>query len=160
MIDSAEKKTLSLLTAIGLCILASPVLADDVDDVMAFLERYAELEGDLEAQASMIRDDRVMIAGSARQTDQEDNMAIQIAQRDANDAAAGGPVKLVMRIESPEVRVYGDTAVASFMRLTNVFPPNAGPITPGPLWISLVLVKERGNWGIAHTHISPVVPPN
>lgn len=160
MIEPTGKKILSLLTAIGLIVFASAAWADDVDDVMAFLEKYAELENDLEAQASMIRSDRVMIAGSARQTDQDKNMAMQIAQRDANNAAAGGPAKLVMRIEAPEVRVYGNTAVASFMRLTNVFPANAGPINPGPLWVSLVLVKERGSWGIAHTHISPVVPPN
>jgi hypothetical protein len=127
---------------------------------MAFIDRYAELEGDLEAQARMIRDDRVMIAGSARQTDQEQNMKVQIAQREANEAAAGGAVRWIVRTETPEVRIYGDTAVASYMRLTNIFPPGAAPINQGPLWVTLVLVKERGNWGIAHTHISPVVPNN
>ena len=160
MYEQANKKTLSVLTAIALCVFASSAQADDVDDVMAFLEQYAALENDLEKQADMIRDDRVMIAGSARQTDQSGNMAAQIAGRDANNKANGGPTKLVMRIEAPEVRVYGSTAVASFMRLTNVYPANAAPVNPGPLWISLVLVKEGGKWAIAHTHISPVVPPN
>jgi hypothetical protein len=130
--------------------------ADDVDDVLAFIDRYAALEGDLEKQASMIRDDRVMIAGSARQTDQAENMAVQMAQRDANQALFDGAAKWLLRTESPEVRVYGDTAVASYVRLTNIFPPGAAPINNPPLWVTLVLVKERGNWGIAHTHISPI----
>jgi hypothetical protein len=130
--------------------------ADDVDDVLAFIDRYAALEGDLEKQASMIRDDRVMIAGSARQTDQKENMAVQMAQRDANHALVGGAAKWMLRTESPEVRVYGDTAVASYVRLTSIFPPGVAPINNPPLWVTLVLVKERGNWGIAHTHISPI----
>jgi ketosteroid isomerase-like protein len=159
MNQSIAKKVLPLISAFGLIVLSTAAWADDVDDVTAFLYRYAELESDLDAQASMIRDDRVMIAGSARQTDQAKNMEVQIAAQRANNAMAGGG-KMVVRIESPEVRVYGDTAVASFMRLTNIFPANASPITPGPLWVSLVLVKERGNWAIAHTHISPVVPAN
>jgi len=133
--------------------------ADDVDDVMAVINSYAELEGDLQAQSRLIRDDRVMIAGSARQTDQSKNMEVQMAQREANAAASGGPAKWIVRIESPEIRIYGNTAVASFMRLTNIIPPNAAPINPGPLWYTLVLVKEGRNWGIAHTHVSPVVPP-
>jgi ketosteroid isomerase-like protein len=148
-------KISALFVTVGMLLFAQAVWADDVDDVMAFLDRYAELENDLEAQADMIRSDRVMIAGSARQTDQAKNMAVQIAQSDAN-----GGARLVVRVEAPEVRVYGNTAVASFMRLTNVFPADGGSVNPGPLWVTLVLVKERGNWQIAHTHISPVVPPN
>ena len=154
------RKILSICTAVALCAVASTAWADDVDDVLAFLDKYAELENNLEAQADMIHDDRVMIAGRARQTNQKENMAIQMAQRDANAATGGGAARLVVRVEAPEARVYGDTAVVSFMRLTNVFPANAAPINPGPLWVSLMLVKERGNWKIVHTHISPIAPNN
>lgn len=153
-----KKATIAVLAA-SLIGFASGAAADDVDDVMALVERYAELEGDLRAQSRLIRDDRVMIAGSARQTDQAMNMAVQMAQRAANEKLSGGPAKWMVRIESPEVRVYGNTAVVSFMRLTNIFPANAAPINPGPLWYTLVLVKQGGDWGIAHTHVSPVVPP-
>lgn len=147
------------LVALGLCSLASAAWADDVDDVMAAIQRYAELEGDLAAQAALIRDDRVMIAGPIRQTDQEMNMAVQMAQRQAAEAVNGGPARWITRIEAPEVRVYGSTAVASFMRIFNIFPPNQPAVNPPPQWVTLVLVKDRGNWGIAHTHMSPVVPP-
>lgn len=159
MKSSTRQIAITLLGSIAFFSTGS-VFADDVDDVMAVINSYAELEGDLQAQSRLIRDDRVMIAGSARQTDQSMNFQVQMAQREANNAAAGGPAKWVVRIEAPEVRVYGNTAVASFMRLTNIFPPNAAPINQGPLWYTLVLVKEGRDWGIAHTHVSPVVPPN
>lgn len=155
-----NRKRLAGVIGIVFCLFASVAWADDVDDVMALIDRYAELEGNLDAQGELIRADRVMIAGSARQTDQAQNMAVQKAQREANDAMNGGPARWVVRTEAPEVRVYGNTAVASFMRLTNIFPRGAAPVSGSPLWVTLVLVKERGNWGIAHTHISPVVPAN
>ena len=128
--------------------------ADDMDDVMGVVQQYADLEGDLEAQARLIRDDRVMIT-NVRQTDQAQNMAVQIAARKANEAANGGPAQIFTSIESPEIRVYGDVAVASFVRLFTVIPNNQPANNTPPLWITLVLVKERGNWGIAHSHISP-----
>ena len=133
----------------------SAAWADDVDDVRAFIDRYAEPEGNLEAQADMIRDDRIMIAGGMRQTDQAANMAMQQAQRDQATKINGGAAKWVMRTEGSIVRVYGNTAVASFVRLTNIFPPNAMTINAAPLWVTLVLVKEGGDWGIAHTHLVP-----
>lgn len=160
MTISAIGKYFSAVTGIVFLLIASVTWADDVDDVLAFIDRYAATEGDLDAQSALIRDDRVMIAGSARQTNQAENMAVQIAQREANNAVSGGPAKWIVRTEVPEVRVYGNTAVASYMRLTNIFPPGAPPVNNPPLWITLVLVKDRGNWGIAHAHISPVVPPN
>lgn len=156
----SSRKFVSPLAVVCLSLFCSAAWADDVDDVMAFIDRYAELEGNLEAQAEMIRDDRIMIATGMRQTDQAANMAMQQAQRDQATKINGGPAKWVMRVEGPIVRVYGDTAVASFVRLTNIFPPNTPTINAAPLWVTLVLVKEGGDWGIAHTHISPVGPNN
>lgn len=134
---------------------AAPVaLADDVDDVMAVVQRYADLEGDLEAQTSLIRDDRVMIT-NVRQTDQAMNMAVQIAARKANEAANGGPTQFFTSTESPVVRIYGNVAVASFVRLFTVIPHGQPANNTPPLWFTLVLVKEGGDWGIAHSHVSP-----
>ncbi len=61
---------------------------------------------------------------------------------------------MIVRIESPQVAVYGDTAVVSFMRLFNVIPYNSDPLPQNRAWFTLVLVKERGSWGIAHSHVS------
>ena len=128
-------------------------LASDTDDILAVVQQYGDLEGDLKEQAKLIRDDRVMVT-NIRQTDAAKNMAIQLADRKANDAVNGGPAKWVTTIESPQVAVYGDTAVTSFMRMFSIYPPNKEPIHTPATWVTLVLVKEKGNWGIAHTHVS------
>jgi len=131
-------------------------LADDEDDILTVVNQYGELEGDLATQAGLMRDDRVFITGGVRQTDAAKNMAIQMANRQAGEAANGGKTKFITTIESPMVAVYGDVAVASFVRIFNTYPHNkpANPPSP-PNWVTLVLVKERGDWKIAHTHQSP-----
>ena len=145
----------TLIVVLAGLIFAPFAFADDADDVLAAVQKYAELEDDLEAQAKMIRDDRVMIT-NVRQSDQAKNMAIQIAARKAGEAVNGGKTKFITTTESPQVAVYGNVAVVSFMRTFAIFPHNQPANPPGqPLWVTLVLVKEDGNWGIAHTHMSP-----
>lgn len=146
------------IVALGLFLACTTAIAADEDDVMIALEKYVALEGDLGAQEELIREDRVMIAGAARQINQSMNMQYQAAERKAYAAMYGGTAKWLASVESPEIRIYGNTAVASFMRLMLILPPGAEPINPTPQWVTLVLVKDHGNWGIAHTHVSPVMP--
>jgi hypothetical protein len=117
---------------------------DDRDDILALVDQYGELEDDLAAQAKMIRDDRVMIT-NIRQTDNAKNMKIQMATRKANEAVTGGKTRFITTI----------TAVASFVRTFTILPHNQAPVNGAPNWVTLVLVKEGGDWGIAHTHMSP-----
>ena len=85
-------------------------------------------------------------------------MAIQMAAREASEAVNGGKTRFITTIEGPIVRVYGNVAVASFVRIFNTFPHNQPANPPGtPNWVTLVLVKESGRWSIAHTHQSPTV---
>ncbi len=144
----------TLIIVLAGSIIAPYAFADDEEDVLAAIQRYGELENDLVAQAKMIRDDRVFINAGVRQSDQAKNMSIQIANRKANEAVNGGKTKFITTIESPQVAVYGNVAVASFVRIFNVFPNGLAPIQGQPTWVTLVLVKERGEWGIAHTHNS------
>ena len=134
---------------------APHVFADDEDDVLATIKRYGALEGDLEAQAEMIRDDRVHIVAGQRRTDQAQNLEVQKATRDAMEAVNGGKTRIITQIESPQIAIYGNVAVASFVQTYNNFPHNQ-PASPGqPAWVTLVLVKDSGQWGIAHAHASP-----
>lgn len=134
----------------------SPIaVGDDADDVMAVVNQWADLEDDLSAQERLIRDDRVMIAGT-RQSDQAKNMAQQKAAAAALAATNGGPPRISVRIESPQVKVYGNTAVVSFMRIIDVIPNGQAPLPANLSWMTLVLVKEGGDWGIAHTHFSAI----
>jgi hypothetical protein len=100
--------------------LAPAAFAGDKEDLMAFVKKYADLEDDLVEQAKMIPSDRVMIT-NVRQSDQAKNMEIQLASRKANEAMAGGKVKYITTVESPQVAIYGNVAVASFMRMFSVY---------------------------------------
>ncbi len=133
-------------------ILVPPIaLADDEDEVLAVVQSWAELENDLDKQAELIRDDRVQIFEMLRQTDQAQNLRIQLAQQAAR-RKVDPDVYAIVTIESPIVRIYGNTAVVSFIRLFNVIPGNAPPGPPVESSITLVLVNERGDWKIAHLH--------
>ena len=154
-IERSSRVTTLIVVLSGL-IFAPYAFADDRDDVLAVIQQYGDLEDDLDAQSKLMLADRVFITGGLRQTDEAKNMANQIAGRKAGEALNGGKTKFVTTIEGPLVSIYGDAAVASFVRIFNVFPHNQPPNPPGqPTWVTLVLVKEGGEWGIAHTHQSP-----
>ena len=131
--------------------------ADDASDVMAIIYQYGDLENDLEAQAKLMRSDRVYITGGLRQTDEAKNMANQIASRKASESVSGGKTEFITTIEDAEVSIHGDVAIASFVRWWNVYPYNQAPNTSPPTWVTLVLIKERSGWLIKHTHQSPLL---
>lgn len=144
----------SLIIALFGLAFAPIALADDRDDILALIDRYGELEDNLDEQGKLIRNDRVMITG-VRQTNNAKNMEIQKATRKAGEAVNGGKTRFITTIESPHIAIYGNTAIASFMRIFTVLPHNQPPVGGDPQWVTLVLVKESGRWGIAHTHMSP-----
>lgn len=154
MLKFVTGRTLSLLVASAAVLFAPMAIADDADDVMAVVQQWADTEADLTAQAKIIRADRVQVTGGGRQSDQAGNLRVQLANYNARVRTAGGEPEIIVRIESPQVAVYGDTAVVSFIRLFNVIPYNSDPLPPNRAWFTLVLVKERGSWGIAHSHVS------
>lgn len=111
--------------------------------------------------------DRIMINTGRRQTDQATNMKVQIEGEKVNNQLdpAG---KLIVRAVDPIIRVYGNTVVASFYRYWDYIPSAAfiksmnGNVPPGPRpnIVTLVAVKQAGQWKIAHMHMSPLYPPN
>lgn len=139
-----------------LLVMPFSLLADDMDDVMAVIEAYGDLEGDLAAQAELMRPDRVYITGGMRQTNESLNMRNQIATREAQEALNGGKTEFVTTIEDVDISIHGDVAIASFVRWWNVYPANQAPVLGAPTWVSLVLIKEGSDWLIKHTHQSPV----
>ncbi len=144
----------TLIIVLAGLLFAPYAFADDKDDILAFIQQYGDLEDDLDAQAMMMRPDRVWINGGIRRTDEAKNMSIQKAGQAAGEAIDGGKTKIITEIESPTVALYGDVAVASFVRIFNFYPHNQPAVQGNPTWVTLVLVKEGGEWGIAHTHQS------
>ena len=139
-----------------LLVMPLDLLADEMDDVMAVIEAYGNLEGDLAAQAELMHPDRVYITGGMRQTNESLNMRNQIATREAQEALNGGKTEFVTTIEDADISIHGDVAIASFVRWWNVYPANQAPVLGAPTWVSLVLIKEGSDWLIKHTHQSPV----
>jgi len=156
MLKLKQGNRLISLTVVLLGLALTPAaFAGDKEDVLDFVKKYADLENDLAEQAKLIRSDRVMIT-NVRQSDQAKNLEIQLASRKANETVAGGKAKFITTVESPQVAIYGNVAVASFMRIFSVYPHAKAPIQTDPTWVTLVLVKDGGAWGIAHTHVSAI----
>ena len=150
-----KRLTKLLILSVLIFSASTPVYSSEEDEVIRFIKEWASLEGDLDAQAALIRDDRVMIAGAEKWPDQKDNLLIQkerraaILKRDPN-------WKIMQTIISPEVRVFGNVAVAHFIRRFD-FIAGEGEISP-PAFnnATIVLVREKGKWGITHTHFSQI----
>ena len=94
-----------LLVALVTVLVPPIALADDEDEVLAVVQSWAELENDLDKQAELIRDDRVQIFEMLRQTDQAQNLRIQLAQQAAR-RKVDPDVYVIVTIESPIVRIY------------------------------------------------------
>ena len=56
----------------------------------------------------------MQIGGGVRQTNQSQNLAVQLMNYNAMVEAMGGEPEMIVRIESPLVRLYGDVAVAIY----------------------------------------------
>ena len=85
-----------LYAAMIAAFIAAPNTNAQVSDesaIMDLIENWAALENDLEAQASLVRDDRVQIGGGIRQTDQAKNLEVQIMRYDALVESWGGNLK-------------------------------------------------------------------
>ena len=154
-IDRANR-LMALVFAVFAVIFSSISFADDADDVMAVIQQYGDLEGDLEAQANLMRSDRVHIVGGNRQTNQAKNREIQLATRSRQEALNGGKTEYITTIEDLDVSIHGDVAVASFKQWWNIYPTGQEAILSTPAWLTLVLVKDGSGWFIKHTHASPV----
>ena len=144
-------------TLLTMVFLLSPIslYCAEEDEVIEVIKTWASLEGDLNAQAEIIRDDRVMIAGSYVWPDQKDNLMIQNERREATLKRDSG-WKIMQTIISPKVRIYGNVAVAHFVRRFD-FIPSEGDVSPPSMDnATMVLVKEKGKWGIAHSHFSQI----
>jgi hypothetical protein len=84
--------------------------------------------------------------------DQAQNLRVQLAKRTAI-RNLDPDWDVFVTIEAPIVRVYGDdAAVVSFKRMYEVIPGNAAPHPIYQTYISMTLIKESGEWKIAHMH--------
>jgi len=141
----------------------------DLTSINRVIDQYAQTEdaGDMVAQAKLMTADRVWIADAGRRTDQGMNMRLQQAQIDEGKKFAPG-VKWFTESRDRLIKFYGNgaVAVASFYWYRTRALPGDLPVEkaqllgnqPPPLAITHVLVKEGGEWKIAHTHVTTMIP--
>ena len=143
MLSSFLKLSLFKSIILSTLFLINPValFGDDESDVMEVIKTWASLEGDLNKQAELIRDDRVMIAGSYVWPDQKDNLMIQNERRAAT-LKRDSDWKIMQTIISPKVRIYGNVAVAHFIRRFDVIPSEGEVSPPSMDNGTMVLVKD------------------
>ena len=144
-----------ILLSLLISSLSGQIYSSQEEEVVEFIKNWAALEGDLDAQAQLIRDDRVMISGANKWPDQSDNLMIQKERRSAT-LKRDPNWKTIQTIISPEVRIYGNVAVAHFQRRFD-FIAGEGEVSP-PAFnnATMILVKDKGKWGISHTHFSQI----
>mgnify|MGYP005643585351 FL=1 len=144
-----------ILLSLLISSLSGQIYSSQEEEVVEFIKNWAALEGDLDAQAQLIRDDRVMISGANKWPDQSDNLIIQKERRSAT-LKRDPNWKIIQTIISPEVRIYGNVAVAHFQRRFD-FIAGEGEVSP-PAFnnATMILVKDKGKWGISHTHFSQI----
>ena len=103
------------VTFLAMIFLLSPIslFSAEEDEVIEVIKTWASLEGDLNEQAKLIRDDRVMIAGSYVWPDQKDNLMIQNERRAATLKRDSG-WKIMQTIISPKVKIFWRCCSCSF----------------------------------------------
>lgn len=140
------------MVALIFLLMPATLLADDAEDVLAVVERWAELETDLEAQAELVTDDRIQVFEMWRRADQAQNLRVQLAKRAAT-LKMDPDWDVIVTIEAPIVKIFGnDAAVVSFKRMYEVIPGVGSPPPMYQTYISMTLIKIDGEWKIAHMH--------
>ena len=77
---------------------------------------------------------------------------------DARAAFAAG-LKFKLQLIHNDVRVYGDTGILRGYQVRQVTPPGGTPINM-TIRVSVVFVKQKDQWKVAHWHASHLTPPN
>jgi ketosteroid isomerase-like protein len=153
-----------ILAVCFVSLLGGVAFADDKDDITALINEYSRLQGtgDIMGQMKMMTEDRIFINAGRRQMDQTANMKGQQASQDRDKKRDPGRQVIVTAVD-PIIRIYGNTAVASFYWHWNtIYSAQFLDKLTGPApssWTSLivtqVLVKEGGAWKMVHSHLSP-----
>ena len=148
-------KALTTLLVVGM-FLTTVAIADDVDDVKAAMQRsqVAGNTGDANTEAQMLLEGFTSFGfagGLLERLDLEE-------ARKNRQAAFDAGLKFNLQDRHIEVSVYGNTAVATSYRVGTINLPNGNTARPNNR-ITTVLIKQGGQWKIAHVHNSPLRGP-
>ncbi len=150
-------KALTTLLAVGM-FLTTVAMADDVDDVKAAVQRdfVSRNSGDAYAYAQSFLEGFTRFGFAGGLLEQVDSLE---ERRQAFQATRDAGLKFNVQDRHIDVRVYGNsTAVATSYRVGTITFPD-GRTAQINNRITTVLVKQGGQWKIAHVHDSPLRLP-
>jgi len=149
-------KALTTLLVIGMFATAVAI-ADDVDDVKAAMQRnqVAANTGDANTEARILLEGVTSFGFAGGLLERFD---LEEARKNRQAAFDAG-LKFNLQDRHIEVSVYGNsTAVATSYRVGTITLPNGNTVRPNNR-ITTVLIKQGGQWKIAHMHFSPLRGP-
>ena len=150
-------KALTTLFVVGMFLMPA-ALADDADDVKAAMQRfYAALNaGDAGALMQLHAAENTRFGPRGRLLETFDSPE---ETRKTRQASFDAGLKANLQARHIDVRVYGNsTAVMTSYEVGTITLPNGNTVRPNNR-ITTVLIKQGGQWKIAHVHLSPVVLP-
>ncbi|PZQ33022.1 MAG: hypothetical protein DI562_02385 [Stenotrophomonas acidaminiphila] len=152
--------------AMLLLLVAGHAQAGDREDVLARINEYMAYEqsGDMVAQGRLMLDKRSMVyPGGRAHGNNREGMQRQQADQDAFAAEFPG-VRYEFELRDVDAQVWnGDSALVTFSSFpTRVVPASLPPDKVArlgkakiPLIVAVMLVKQQGDWKIAHTTFVP-----
>ncbi len=149
-------KALTTLLVVGMFLMPA-IQADDVDDVKAAMQRsqVAGNTGDANTEARILLEGVTSFGFAGGLLERFD---LEEARKNRQAAFDAG-LKFNLQDRHIEVRVYGNsTAVATSYRVGTITLPNGNTVRPNNR-ITTVLIKQGGQWKIAHMHFSPLRGP-
>ena len=78
---------------------------------------------------------------------------------DDTRAAFAAGLQFKVQVVHPDIRFYGDTAIVRAYQIRQVTPPG-GTLINMTVRATVVFVKQKGQWKVAHWHASYLTPPN
>ncbi len=149
-------KALTTLLVVGM-FLTTVAIADDADDVKAAMQRsqVAANSGDANTEAQILLEGFTSFGFAGGLLERVDSLE---ELRKDQQARFDAGLKFNLQDRHIDVRVYGNTAVATSYRVGTINLPNGNTARPNNR-ITTVWIKQGGQWKIAHVHNSPLRGP-
>ena len=149
-----------LTSIFALLVLCGEGRAGDKEDVLArAAEGYAAINaGDVDAMEAFLFTpiSRFEVDGGLLRTLSVSDQAVRV--RELKGAFAAG-LKINVQTFHENAEVYDNTAVVTCYERVNINPPEGEPVNDTRR-VTIVMVKENGNWNGVHVHLSYLKPVN
>lgn len=145
------RTTRLLVFVLGALLLAGVAHADDAADIEAAERAFndAQNAGNADGMFRYMLQTRTIFASGT------EHLGVGWTDESKRQRQAGFDAgrRVVHEIREMSVKVYGDTAVATFLRIGTVKEPNQ-PERPDRLQVTGVWVRRPEGWRLAHRHES------